>query len=74
MEDSAGNKRKKKRKPKTTVQDEEFMTCSSCYSKLVKVSDITKVSLNEYKVGGKGNILTCSACGSELRMLNGFVN
>lgn len=50
------------------------MTCSSCYSKLVKVSDITKVSLNEYKVGGKGNILTCSACGSELRMLNGFVN
>ncbi|AGU99792.1 M109L [Myxoma virus] len=73
MEDDAGVKRRKKRKPKTAVED-DCVTCSSCYSKLVKVSDITKVSLQEYKVAGKGNTLSCAACGSELRLLNGFVN
>ncbi|AAF17992.1 gp109L [Rabbit fibroma virus] len=73
MEDDAGVKRRKKRKPKTEIED-DCVTCSSCYSKLVKVSDITKVSLHEYKVAGKGNTLSCAACGSELRSLNGFVN
>ncbi|AAL69847.1 SPV108 hypothetical protein [Swinepox virus] len=71
--DTAGSKRKK-RKPKTTIKDDDCMTCSSCYSKLVKMSDITTVSLSQYKVVGKGNTLSCSACGSELRTLNDFVH
>ncbi|ABQ43586.1 hypothetical protein [Tanapox virus] len=73
--DNLGGSKKKKRKPKTTIQDNDnCMTCSSCYSKLVKVSDITKFSLDALKVAGKGNVLTCAACGSELRLLSGFVS
>ncbi|ABI99104.1 hypothetical protein DpV84gp120 [Deerpox virus W-1170-84] len=75
MEDTGGAKRIRKRKPKTTIQDnDDCVTCSSCYSKLIKVSDITKVSLDLYKVSGKGNTLSCAACGSELRLLNDFVS
>lgn len=38
----------RKKKPKTTVidDDDDCMTCSACQSKLVKISDITKVSLD----------------------------
>ncbi|AAR07467.1 111L [Yaba monkey tumor virus] len=74
MDDMGGAKRKK-RKPKIAIQNNnDCVTCSSCHSKLVKVSDITKISLDELKVAGKGNVLTCSACGSELRLLSGFVS
>ncbi|QHR82651.1 hypothetical protein [Brazilian porcupinepox virus 1] len=75
MDDTAGSKRRKKRKPKTTINDDNTVSCSSCYSKLVNVSDITKVPFDAYKVAGnKGDILSCATCGSELRLLNGFVS
>ncbi|AST09532.1 Zinc finger-like protein [NY_014 poxvirus] len=67
----AGNKIRKK-KPKTTIIDDDCMTCSVCQSKLVKISDITRVSL-DYIQTMSGNTLSCSACGSSLRLLNDFV-
>ncbi|ADT91138.1 hypothetical protein COTV128 [Cotia virus SPAn232] len=72
---AAGLKRKKKRKPKNQIDNSDStVSCSSCHSKLVNVSDVTKVSFDAYKVSGKGDILSCSECGSELRLLNGFVS
>ncbi|ASK51317.1 Zn finger-like protein, late morphogenesis [Eptesipox virus] len=70
--DDAGAKRRRKRKPKTTIE-EDCMTCSACHSKLVKVSDITKISLDALKVIGKGNELSCTVCGSTLRALDGLI-
>ncbi|AOP31617.1 zinc finger-like protein [Skunkpox virus] len=64
----------RKKKPKTMViEDEDCMTCSACQSKLVKISDITKVSL-DYINTNRGNTLACSACGSSLKLLNDFVS
>ncbi|APG58329.1 protein A19 [BeAn 58058 virus] len=73
MDNTAGQKRKKKRRTKNQINDTSTLSCSSCHSKLVNVSDVTKVSFDAYKVSGKGDILSCSECGSELRLLNGFV-
>ncbi|AUL80286.1 hypothetical protein [Vaccinia virus] len=60
-----------KKKPKTTVidDDDDCMTCSACQSKLVKISDITKVLL-DYINTMRGNTLACAACGSSLKLLN----
>ncbi|QED21278.1 hypothetical protein [Borealpox virus] len=69
----SGTKSRKK-KPKTTViDDDDCMTCSACQSKLVKISDITKVSL-DYINTMSGNTLACSACGSSLKLLNDFAS
>ncbi|ABG44915.1 hypothetical protein VARV_NEP73_175_128 [Variola virus] len=64
----------RKKKPKTTVIDEDdCMMCSVCQSKLVKISDITKVSL-DYINTMRGNTLACTACGSSLKLLNDFAS
>ncbi|AWU47154.1 Zn finger-like protein [Sea otter poxvirus] len=70
---SSGNKRKK-RKPKITIKDDDCPTCSTCHSKLVRVSDITNISLDTLRLAGSGSVLSCSACGSELRPLSAFYN
>ncbi|AOP31828.1 zinc finger-like protein [Volepox virus] len=63
----------RKKKPKTMViDDEDCMTCSACQSKLVKISDITKVSLDYINTNNRGT-LACSACGSSLKLLDDFV-
>ncbi|ANS71198.1 Zn finger-like protein [Pteropox virus] len=75
IDESAGYKKKRKRRPPrtTVVEDEDSCTtCSSCHSLLVKVADITKVSLNGLKLAGSGSVLECAACGSALRPLNEF--
>ncbi|QDJ95051.1 Zn finger-like protein [Hypsugopox virus] len=72
MDNAGAKQRRRKRKQKTTV-DDDCMSCSACHSKLVKVSDITKISLDSLKVMGNGNELSCALCGSTLKALDGFV-
>nr|WGO62735.1 zinc finger-like protein [Wadden Sea poxvirus] len=71
--DNNNNNKKKSTKQKYII-DDDCITCSACNSKLVKVSDVTRIPLNTLNVGGKGETLSCSVCGSDLRLLNGFVN
>ncbi|CCD83291.1 Zn finger protein [Squirrelpox virus] len=75
MEDDAGSKRRRKRKPRTTVDetsDSACTTCSACHSRLLSVSDITKVPLDALRVAGSGSVLSCATCGSDLRPLSEF--
>ncbi|AEN03712.1 zn-finger protein-like protein [Yokapox virus] len=73
MDYSKAGMKIRKRKPKTKVID-DCMTCSVCQSKLVKISDITRVSLDYIQPTNSVNTLSCSSCGSTLRLLNDFVH
>ncbi|AKC03265.1 hypothetical protein BVTX09c5_096 [Bovine papular stomatitis virus] len=70
---AAGGNKKRRRKRVTTVVDgdADCPTCSSCQSRLVTVSDVTRLqTLDFIKCAGT---LSCAACGSMLTPLRDLV-
>ncbi|QHG62669.1 hypothetical protein [Cetacean poxvirus 1] len=79
-ESSCGSKsNRRKRKPKITINEEDNTTsCSSCYSKLIDVSNLQKGILlcNKFKISysndSNNELLYCTVCGSTLKLLSDF--
>lgn len=69
--EAAGGNKKRRRRRTTTIVDSDCTTCSSCQSRLIHVSEVTRAgSLDLIRCSGT---LSCAACGSALTPLRDLV-
>ncbi|AQY16697.1 MC124 [Molluscum contagiosum virus subtype 2] len=76
MDASGAKQRRRKRKPRTTVEEppaDSCTTCSVCQSRLAFFSDVSKLQASPLRMAMPGpDTLHCAACGSALCPLSEF--
>ncbi|WZD65315.1 Zn-finger protein [Pseudocowpox virus] len=66
---AAGNKKRRRRRVTTVVDGDYDPVCSSCNSRLVSISDVSKLSTLSMGLVPCSGTLSCAACGSMLTPL-----
>ncbi|WOC35480.1 putative Zn-finger protein [Equine parapoxvirus] len=71
--EAAGNKRKRRSKVTTVVDEGDCSTCSSCQSRLLRVADAHRLGELNFVRPSSESALSCAACGSVLTPLRDLV-